>query len=340
MSVATSQAVAFLAALALVPTALSATSWRAAARLRQVLGSAGIDAVPKWVISDVLSLTLPLLLGIAVTGAALSVVQTGGSVSLRKLAPDLSRANPITGLKNIFNAQRLVGIARALVAALLVGWLAVRSLLAHSADLAHSTGNPAAGGHLAGRLALEIAWLAALVGLALAALDLLMTRHVWWRRLKMSRDEVKREHREAEGDPEQKAARRRAHQEMLSEATLTAVRKATVVVVNPTHLASALRYDETRDEAPLVLAQGRGELARRIADEARAHGIPVVRDVPVARALAELEVGDLIPETLFEAVATILRELWEAGQARSDPAMSPAELNQTPGPAEWPRSRA
>jgi flagellar biosynthesis protein FlhB len=100
------------------------------------------------------------------------------------------------------------------------------------------------------------------------------------------------------------------------------VKDATVVVVNPTHLASALRYREDEDEAPRVVAQGKGELARRIVEAARAYGVPCVRDVPVAHALAELETGDEIPEVLYEAVAEILRELAEP---QGDAERSPSE---------------
>jgi flagellar biosynthesis protein FlhB len=92
---------------------------------------------------------------------------------------------------------------------------------------------------------------------------------------------------------------------------LNAVKEATVVVVNPTHLANALRYVDGEDAAPKVVAIGQGELARRIVEAAHAYGIPCVQDVPVARALAELEVGDEIPEALYEAVAEILRTVME-----------------------------
>jgi flagellar biosynthesis protein FlhB len=128
----------------------------------------------------------------------------------------------------------------------------------------------------------------------------------------MTKAEVKREHREAEGDPQIKTARQRAYRDMLAAATINAVRDATVVIVNPEHLATALRYQEGEDDAPRVVASADGELAQKIQEAARAYGIPIVRDVPVARALAELEVGDAIPEALYEAVAEILREIWEA----------------------------
>ncbi len=128
----------------------------------------------------------------------------------------------------------------------------------------------------------------------------------------MSKAEVKREHKESEGDPQQKAARERAHHELLASATIANVRKASVVVVNPTHLACALRYDEEDgDEAPVLVASGQGELAAKIVEAARQYGIPVLQDIPLARALIELEVGAAIPEALYEAVAEILRAAWD-----------------------------
>ena len=160
---------------------------------------------------------------------------------------------------------------------------------------------------------------AAAIGLFLAIIDLVVVRRALLTRLRMSKGEIKQEHREAEGDPQWKAARHRAHQEMLASATVNAVKDATVVIVNPEHLATALRYLDTEDEAPTVVATGDGDLARRIQDAARAYGIPIIRDVPVARALAELQVGDTIPEALYEAVAAILDEVWreeERSEAR------------------------
>ena len=128
----------------------------------------------------------------------------------------------------------------------------------------------------------------------------------------MTKDEVRREYKESEGDPQLKAARERAHREMLAQATVASVKNATVVVVNPTHLACALRYDEKEgDEAPVVTASGEGDLAQQIKRAAEQYGIPLVHDVPLARALVELAPGDVIPEALYEAVAEILRELWE-----------------------------
>jgi flagellar biosynthesis protein FlhB len=151
------------------------------------------------------------------------------------------------------------------------------------------------------------------VGLLLvasAAVDLAITLRSWRNRLKMSPDEVKREAKESEGDPQLKAAREQAHHELLNQASIHAVKEASVVIVNPTHLATALRYRDD-DEAPLLVAKGAGAFAAQLVEAARAYNVPVLQDIPLARALHELEVGDQIPEALYEAVAEILRSLWE-----------------------------
>ena len=157
---------------------------------------------------------------------------------------------------------------------------------------------------------------AAVLGVFLAILDVVVTRRSWRKKLMMSKADVKREHRESEGDPQLKAARERAHHEMLAAATVANVQKASVVIVNPVHIACALRYDEEDgDEAPVVVASGHGDLAARIVQAARAHNVPILQDIPLARALVELEIGSAIPEALYEAVAEILREAWSSDEA-------------------------
>jgi flagellar biosynthesis protein FlhB len=304
------QTAGLLAAVLLVPGALAATGARSADLLRSALAGRpppGAAALAY----EVLTLSLPLLLAVALASAASTLVQTGGAMSGAKLAPVLARLDPAEGLRNLFRVERGFGLVRALVGALAVAALAVGTLKDHAASVANAAGNDAAILPLVLALGKSIGFSAVVVGLALTAVDLAVSRHAFHRRHRMTKDEVRREHREAEGDPELKAKRRRAHQEALTGSILNAVKEATVVIVNPTHLANALRYVEGEDAAPRVVAAGEGELARRIVEAARAYGIPCIQDVPVARALAELEIGDEIPEVLYEAVAEILREVME-----------------------------
>jgi flagellar biosynthesis protein FlhB len=310
------QAVAFVVAVTLLPPLVRTLAGRSTEALHAAIAHAG-DAEPPSSVSagsvarDLLRLTLPLLVGVAIAGGAAGAVQTGGLFSTRKLAPRLERLDPIAGLKNLVSPARLFAVARALLGAAVVGYLTYRGLRTHAADLARLGGRLEYVGLLAAEIARSLAWNAALVGLAIAAVDVVVVRAGWRRGLRMTKDEVKREYRESEGDPEVKHARERAHHEMLAAATIGSVKGASVVVVNPTHIACALRYDDKAgDEAPVVLACGEGELAARILRAAEDYGVPIVRDVPLARALVELEVGDTIPEALYEAVAEILREVW------------------------------
>jgi type III secretion protein U len=314
------QAVAFVVALVLVPTAAVATSSRCAAWLHGAIAASGDRPAPTRFDAlelgeALLSLAGPVLLASAVAAAAVGVVQTGGAVASSRLAPDLGRLDPIEGLRKLWSLERSFTVARALLTASAVAYLVYRELASHAVDFARTVGQPGIIARLGGGLAGAVARDVAILGLVVAALDVAVVRSSWKKRLKMSLAEVKREHRESEGDPHVKAARERARRELLAQATVASVKEASVVVVNPTHLACALRYAEDEDGAPVVVASGEGDLAERIIRAARDYGVPIVRDVPLARALRELEVGEVIPEALYEAVAEILRAAWE----ESDP---------------------
>jgi len=316
------QAVAFAAAVAIAPVFSASVQGRAAGMVRLALSRAEHPGGPlqldaAGIVALVAVPLLPALLAVGLVGGILHVAQTGGVVTTRRLAPSLARLDPVAGLRGLLSAPRLWSVVRATVAGALAGWLAWRCLASRLVDLAHLPGRPAFTGAVIGAAAGTLAWQVAIAGLAFAGIDLLVTRRAWLDRLRMTKVEVQREHRDAEGDPHLKAARSRAYQEMMAQATLANVREASVVVVNPTHLACALRYEAGEggegDEAPVVVASGEGDFAARIIAAAREAGVPIVRDVPLARALAELEVGVAIPEALYQAVAEILREVWDAG---------------------------
>lgn len=312
------QAVAFLVAIPLLPGLVRAITQRTTFDLRanfELIAARSTAAGPDaaHLSALVLSLVVPLLFAVAITSAVVQLAQTGGFIATGKLSPRLDRLNVFEGFKNLVSWTRIFSVVRAFVGSLGVAWIAYLLLRDHAVDLARSSGRLPVATVVAGELARRLALMAAVAGVAIGAIDVLVVRRGWMKRLMMTKAEVKREHRESEGDPHLKAARDRTHREMLNSATLASVRTASVVVVNPTHLACALRYESGEDEgAPVVVASGEGELALGILKAAQQFGVPVVRDVPLARALRELEVGDEIPEALFEAVAEILREVWEA----------------------------
>ncbi|HVH46188.1 MAG TPA: EscU/YscU/HrcU family type III secretion system export apparatus switch protein [Labilithrix sp.] len=323
LSTFASQSVAFVCAVAIAPVAVLALATQAGGDLRVALSRAADVAPsascdPTVLATSVVLLSAPVLAAAAITGAVTSLVQTGGVIATKKLTPNLGKLDPIQGFKQLFSGQRLIAVLRAALFAAAVVWIVEAALRSNAGALARVAGRLDAAASLAAGIALEVAKKAAVIGLFLAILDVVITRRSWRKKLMMTKADVKREHKESEGDPQQKAARERAHHEMLASATVGNVKNASVVVVNPTHIACALRYEEEQgDEAPVLVASGQGDLAKRIIEAAVQYGVPVLRDVPLARALVELEIGDEIPPALYEAVAEILREAWEDTAPRS-----------------------
>ncbi len=308
------QAVSLLAALSVLPLAVGVISNQFRQHMLQILAHPErfMDFDRVALARAVLLGVIPLLGAAAATSLFVGLVQTGGWLNMSVLSHGLARLNPIAQLRSLFSLERSIALLRAVclmaVALGLVALIARRDL----GLLLAQAGNLPGSAELGLALSRRLLWSAALLSLSFGVLDVWLQHRAFLRRNRMSREEVRREHREAEGDPEQRAARRRAHMELLNRATLEAVRTASVVVTNPTHLAVALRYHEGTDAAPVVVCQGDAELARRIVEVARQYNVPVVRDIPLARALFELEHDSEIPEELYEATAEILRAITEA----------------------------
>ncbi len=248
---------------------------------------------------------LPALAALAAAVAA-GALQTGGLVTLAQLAPKLERLDPFRGLARLLSPARLAALGLGLLKAALVVAVVLHGWRATAATLAQLPRAGSPGGTLAAML-WPLAWRLAGVLLLLGGADLLLVRWRHRRQLRMSRDELRREAREEEGDPRHKAERRRVHRALAEAAP---VARATCLVVNPTHVAVALHHQRGSGQAPRVLAKGTGEAAARLRSQARRAGVPIVRDPPLARALHRLaEVGDEIPEELYDAAAAVLAHL-------------------------------
>jgi flagellar biosynthetic protein FlhB len=260
-----------------------------------------------------LSIISPILAVAVVVAATTQVIQVGPLLTTEALSPKLSRLDPIAGMKRTFSQKNFVELAKSLLivsVVLVVVTLTLEGALRGIIGLAGRDAMAALGaaGALVIRLLLRVG--AAMAGIAV--LDALYQRWRFRQDQRMSKHEVKREYKEAEGDPHFKRERARLHREISTHDVLESVRDADVLIVNPTHLAVALRYDiEGEGDSPEVVAKGREDLARRMIRAAVAAGVPIMRDMPLARALFELEVGVEIPERMYEAVAVILRAAWQ-----------------------------
>ncbi|BCS33529.1 hypothetical protein TBR22_A27560 [Luteitalea sp. TBR-22] len=255
-------------------------------------------------------LVAPLAVAAVVATAAATQAQGGFIIATEALQFDLNRLNPSNGFKRLAPNQAGLNLLKTVIAATVVGWvawLAVRSLMDEAprfAMVAPQASAISAWGHAVAFLKRAVITL-----LALAAADFGVQKWRTLESLKMTKQEVKDEMKMQEGNPEIKARVRRVQREMLRKRMLAAVPRATVVVTNPTHFAVALRYQRGQS-APEVVAKGADALALKIRTIAREHGVPIVENPPLARAIyRQVEVGESIPGDLFEAVAEVLAYL-------------------------------
>jgi flagellar biosynthetic protein FlhB len=270
-------------------------------------GAAPAEALSRALV-DVARLSAPVLGAAFVAAAVVGWLQSGGLFTWQPLQPKGEKLNPLAGLARLVSRDRAVELVKAIVKMAVVVAVAWVTLGPHLRDAPRLVGLPAARAAgwvwaLAALLLVRVAIAYAVIGAA----DYLWQRRRWLRELRMTREEVKREYKEEEGDPQHKAERRRLHQEILRHAMVEAVRSASVVIVNPEHIAVALRWAEDEMGAPEVVAKGEDAVAQQIREVARQFGVPVYRDVALARSLNQLELGDEIPEALYDAVAEVLR---------------------------------
>jgi flagellar biosynthetic protein FlhB len=252
----------------------------------------------------------------ATLGVQLATTRMG--FSTKKLAPDLNRLNPMAKLKNL-HRQNLPQFFQALVLLpLFIGavYLVVTDNLA--AFLSLPLLQAGSGLLQLGSSIRSLLWKAVAVFLVLGVIDLYRQRQRYRKDLRMSKQEIREEHKEVEGNPHIKSRIRRLQRDLLRRQMMREVPKATAVVVNPTHYAVALRYEMGALGAPRVVAKGRNYLALRIRQNAVEHGVPVVENPPLAQALYKsVEVGQEIPAHLYRAVAEILAYIYRLMHPRA-----------------------
>ncbi|HVG37885.1 MAG TPA: type III secretion system export apparatus subunit SctU [Pyrinomonadaceae bacterium] len=250
------------------------------------------------------------LVGIAILSTFL---QIGPILAFETIKPKLERLNPAESFKNRFLKGRpYIELGKTLLKIIIVAVILASVFWAARVDLVRlprqSLAQTAA---LTSSLLFEIGAKVALMFLLIGVGDYFLQRYLYLKEMMMTKQEVKQEYKESEGDPLYKALRRQMHQEILARQMSAAVRRADVVVVNPTHVAVALEYDRAAMGAPVVVAKGAELMAAQIREIAREAGVPIMRDVPLARALYELELDEEIPEEMFEAVAVVLRWVYQ-----------------------------
>lgn len=262
----------------------------------------------------VLKCSLPLLLASMALGILSHGTQTHFNIAFKALRPKFSKMNPISGLKNMFSIKKLVDLAKNLIKISLLLALLYNLLkkdLVRVANMVDMNLLASAGETM--QLVFELVWKVCLAFAIVAFFDYLYQRWDYESNLKMTKQEVKEEYKNTEGNPEIKGRIRRIQRQMAMSRMMQKVPEADVIVRNPTHFAVALKYNPEQDGAPVVLAKGQDELALRIVRVGEEHGVFVIEDRPLARALyASCELDREIPAEFYGAVAEILMYIYRA----------------------------
>ena len=256
---------------------------------------------------------LPMMAVIAFAGIAINFIQVGANISVEPITPKADKLDFVKGFKRIFSQKTAVELAKNILKLIIVGIIAFLTIKAELStiftlpDLSVGMIIKFATG-VAFKLGLRIA----LALLFLSVLDFAFQKYDHIKNLRMTRQEVKEEFKEHEGDPQIKSRIKRIQREMAQKRMLKEVETADVVLTNPTHIAVALRYDMEKDLAPRVVAKGERLIAEKIREIAEKFDVPVVENKPLARALFEIaEIGMMIPEKLYRAVAEVLAHVYK-----------------------------
>ena len=254
---------------------------------------------------------LPFLAIAIACAAAATLLQTGFLLHLKAAMPDIARISPRRGLGRVFGLTTLVTAAKSVLKVAVVGtagWMVLRDALPQLASAANWDAMMLTSRTAAVLLRVMIAMLIAQALIAVG--DILLTRIRHHRSLRMTKQELRDEHKEMEGDPLIKARLRRVRSQRARRRMLAAVPKATVVITNPTHYAVALAYSRDGDAAPRIVAKGVDSMAARIRNVAAEHRVPIVANPALARALYTHEIDRAIPDEFFAPVAEIIAYVW------------------------------
>ena len=256
----------------------------------------------------------PILAVLFVASLVANLAQVGLKISPKALKPELSKFNPFTGMKKVFfSSSSLVELAKSLLKLIVIGgftYSVLSSFIVASSMLVELT-IPEIVKYMV-QSSFNLLWKISLLYVIIAAIDLIFQKKKFIKDMMMTKQEIKEENRQSEGDPQIKARIRKLQYAAAKNRMMQSVPKADVVITNPTHFAVAIKYDAIKNTAPKVLAKGADELAQKIKEVARENNIPIHEDRELARALYRIcDIGDEIPSSLFKAVAQVLAYIYQ-----------------------------
>jgi len=267
-------------------------------------------------VTDMAIALAPWFIFLFIGAILFNYIQVGSIFAFEGVKPDLNKLNPTEGFKQKFLKPRsYVELAKTILKSIITFVVVATVLYWEIPNIAALISQPA--GNVVAytfMLILRIGFYVGVMFIALAAGDFFLQRFLFMNQMKMSKQEVRQEYKETEGDPLIKWMRRSLHREILVQSSIAAVQQADVVVVNPTHVAVALKYDRANMGAPTVVAKGAELIAKQIREIAKKADVPLMRDVPLARALYELDIDAEVPEELYETVAQVLRWVYSLSE--------------------------
>jgi flagellar biosynthetic protein FlhB len=260
------------------------------------------DAVPL-----ILKLSLPVAMATFVMGIFSNVLQTGFFLAFKVLTPKLDKVNPVNGLKGMFKVKKFIELFKNMLKMGIAAWLAWSVMRDAVHDMTLVVTMPLETGVTFGRgLLWDYMVKTVVLFVVIGGADLLWARKQFAKEMMMSKYDVKQEYKQSEGDPHTKGQRKQLAHELLFSGSPANIKNADAVIVNPSHIAVAIKYDTDKDKAPRVVAKGVRVHAEKIKELAKQYGVPIVRNVPLAQALNKLDLGEEVPEDLYEAVAEVL----------------------------------
>lgn len=261
-----------------------------------------------WLFDQTMSLLMPMMIALLVTGIVANVAQFGFNLKEDLMAPDFKKLNPISGVKRLISLKSFVELMKSIFKISFVGliaYLMLRKELITIPALIHMEVIDTAA--YMGEVAFKIAFFVCLGLMVLATADFAYQRWQHQKDLMMTKQEVKEERKQSDGDPQVKSRIRSMQMEMAQRRMMEAIPTADVVITNPTHFAIAIKFDPEEMTAPQVVAKGADYIALRIREIATENDVPLVENKPLARTLyRSTEIGDFIPEELYRAVAEVL----------------------------------
>lgn len=256
---------------------------------------------------------LPFFAVAMVVGIIANLIQVGFIFTVEPLKPNIKKLNPIEGFKNMFSKKTFLTLIKNLMKLVLIFYLAYKTLSTEFVRILN-TGN--IGTEKLFPFFLEfikdISIDIAIVMFLLGIMDYVLERQEWKKNLRMSKQDIKDEHKQMEGDPEIKGKRKQKQREISMGRMIQDMEDSTVVITNPTHLSVVLKYDSEKDKAPLVTAKGADHLAKKIREKAKEYKIPIIENKPLARTMyKDVDIGDTVPTELYQAIAEVLALVYD-----------------------------